>query len=153
MQGLYFLPFQMDADMNQLVFVYGSLKRGLHNHPLIESAKFVFEALTVEPQFRMGNVGPYPEVTRTDTSDGGYLVGEVFHCDPPMMETLDKLEENGVWYQRHQIEVVPFDANRVKTTSTMPHLAWCYFWLKPLCPNVSAAYYLEGIPVYNWQPK
>ena len=52
--------------MHTTVFVYGTLKRGFPNHNWLATATFIAPAWTEASEFRMGNVGAYPEVTRVD---------------------------------------------------------------------------------------
>jgi gamma-glutamylcyclotransferase (GGCT)/AIG2-like uncharacterized protein YtfP len=84
------------------VFVYGTLKRGIHNHHLLKSSQYLGEAYTVDP-FKMFNVG-FP-VIRFD--DNGLSVhGEVYDVDDETLKKLDGLENEGVMYDRKEIPVV-----------------------------------------------
>ena len=116
--------------MAEHVFVYGSLKQGLHNCQLLAEAEFVGLAETAEPEFRMGNVGTYPEITRTDSSAAGYILGEVYLCDQSTLARLDRLE--GTSYRRELVATRLSDA-----TSDVIVAAWTYLWLRPPCPDVA----------------
>ena len=86
------------------VFVYGSLKRGLDNHHLLDTAVFAGRASTAD-FFRMMD-GPYPVLRYSDT-DGWRVSGELYEVDDPTLEALDDLE--GVdesLYDRIEIDVV-----------------------------------------------
>ena len=134
--------------MTQLVFVYGSLKRGFYNHRVIAPAEFVNEARTATPAFRMGNVGRYPEVTRTEDESAGFIRGELFQCDSLQISALDRLEENGVDYLREQVVVRSLESD---SSECVESLAWIYLWLKPICRTILPIGYDQGFPVYDWQ--
>ena len=131
------------------VFVYGSLKRGLCNHRLMREAEFRGNAVTVSPAFRMGNVGQYPEITRTQDAEAGYVLGEVYACSPSLLEELDKLECNGEWYQREKIQLRITDAKEPESDELV--VAWVYLWLKPRHPDVKPVRFESGLPVYEWR--
>ncbi len=90
------------------VFVYGTLKRGLHNHVLLERARasFVGAARTTRPSFAMllADAG-YPYVVKT-TTDARAIDGEVYVVDDDTLERLDALEEIATgMYSRESVEV------------------------------------------------
>ena len=90
------------------VFVYGSLKRGLDNHHLLNTAVFAGKASTAA-SFRMMD-GPYPVLRHSDT-DGWRVSGELYEVDDLTLKALDDLE--GVdehLYDRIEIEIVMADA-------------------------------------------
>jgi gamma-glutamylcyclotransferase (GGCT)/AIG2-like uncharacterized protein YtfP len=130
--------------MAQHVFVYGSLKRGLHNCHLLAEAEFVGQAETFEPDFRMGNVGSYPEITRLDSEAAGYVLGEVYLCDQPTMARLDRLE--GSSYQRELIVT-----RLIRAASDANVTAWTYLWRRKPCPVVEPVGMRHGKPVYEWR--
>lgn len=77
------------------VFVYGTLKRGLYNHRLLDrgNARFIGEARTKEKGFAMllAKAG-YPYLVRT-TEDARVIDGELYAVDDATLEHLDVLEE------------------------------------------------------------
>jgi gamma-glutamylcyclotransferase (GGCT)/AIG2-like uncharacterized protein YtfP len=83
------------------VFVYGTLKRGIHNHRLLEKSQFIGEAFTVE-KFRMYNVG-FPVLRPAD--DGKSVFGEVYDVDDDTLANLDRLEGEGHMYDRKTVTV------------------------------------------------
>lgn len=141
--------------MPEFVFVYGSLKRGLHNHQLLRQANFHGEAITVSPDFRMGNVGDYPEITRTQSTSRGYIAGEVYQCPLSILHDLDQLEGNGEWYGREKILLRMTHLDHKVKQSPRPAdciRGWIYLWLKPPHPDVNPIRVENGFPVYSWSP-
>jgi len=84
------------------VFVYGSLMRGLGNHPVLSRngrAEFVREARTL-PLYSMIDLGSFPAVLETgDTA----IVGEVWEIDAECLRALDRLEGNPDFYYRDEV--------------------------------------------------
>ena len=109
-----------------LVFVYGSLKRGQRNHHLIATARFEGEARA--PGLVLHDLGPFPMAIaapqasaaaatittneiltdRKTLSENGSerpelsIQGEVFAVDGETLQTLDRLEGVPRLYQRHR---------------------------------------------------
>ncbi len=80
------------------VFVYGSLKRGFHNHSRLMGSKFIGEAHTEKASFQMHDLGGFPAVTLEGQSK---IIGEVFEVtEKRAMISLDMLESHPRWYQR-----------------------------------------------------
>jgi gamma-glutamylcyclotransferase (GGCT)/AIG2-like uncharacterized protein YtfP len=84
------------------VFVYGTLKKGIHNHRLLENAEFIGRAYTVDG-FKMYSVG-FPVIRFSD--DGDPVYGEVYDVDDETLKRLDHLENEGVMYNRKEINVI-----------------------------------------------
>lgn len=82
-----------------LLFVYGSLKRGFSNHPLMATAVFVGECRTA-PRYRLLVLGPYPAL-----SDGGdrAIAGELYSVDRRLLSKLDDFE--GAAYRRRTVHL------------------------------------------------
>lgn len=72
-----------------LVFVYGTLKRGLSNHGWMRGQTFVDEAVT-EPRYRMHDLGGYPGMV--EVPDGLAIEGEVWEVDEAGLQRLNVLE-------------------------------------------------------------
>jgi gamma-glutamylcyclotransferase (GGCT)/AIG2-like uncharacterized protein YtfP len=87
------------------IFVYGTLKRGLLNHALIASSRFLGPAATTE-RFRMIANG-FPVLL--SHPDGLAVVGELYEVDTETREQLDHLERvregGGGSYQRRATDV------------------------------------------------
>lgn len=82
------------------VFVYGSLKRGFGNHPVIQDGSFIDEAITSEPSYEMFCMGGFPGVVHGDK----LISGEVYAVDDLVLERLDRLEGNGSFYTREVVD-------------------------------------------------
>lgn len=90
--------------MTTNVFVYGTLKKGGTNHPLLGDSCFVGKGVTFNG-FRMATYnGIYPYVVHCES--GGAIEGEVYSVNDSTLEVLDYLEGNGYHYQREIITVL-----------------------------------------------
>lgn len=80
------------------VFVYGSLKRGFHNHHLLTSSTLVGEAASVDNFHMWGWSFPYiaPAIT------GLPVAGELYHVDLATLARLDRLEGHPHHYRRER---------------------------------------------------
>ncbi|WP_243028699.1 gamma-glutamylcyclotransferase family protein [Thermus albus] len=107
------------------VFVYGTLKRGGRNHPLVEG--LVVKVLPGQVEgFSLyhlaegpGRPYPYPGMVPGE----GRVYGEVLFLPQGTLPLLDALEEEGVEYRRVQVLV---------ETEEGPLLAWTYLYLGEL---------------------
>jgi len=98
--------------MNNLVFVYGSLKRGFWNNDVLGNSKRLIEKAVTKGEFVLTNAG-FPYMVRTDPQTDVVgppelpVLGEVYQVtSEQVMASLDTLE--GVrhgHYKRHQVEV------------------------------------------------
>lgn len=91
------------------VFVYGTLKRGLYNHRLLErgNARFMGEVRTKRAQHVMllADAG-YPYLVKSTTDDARVIDGELYSVDDDTLTLLDELEEVSTgMYTRETIEV------------------------------------------------
>lgn len=97
-----------------LVFVYGSLKRGLSNAGLLHGQRFMGTAVT-RPRYRMFDWGGYPGMVER-AGDGLAIHGEVYEVDDACLADLDRLEDvdQGL-YRRGPVELAgPFHDHRVE---------------------------------------
>lgn len=82
----------------QLVFVYGSLKKGYGNHSVMErSAGRLLGEATLPPRYKLFSLGGFPGVVEVD-EDGNELHGEVYEVE--RMNSLDALEGHPEFYRR-----------------------------------------------------
>jgi len=89
-----------------LVFVYGTLKRGGSNHHLMAGQKFLGAART-PPGFRLYDLGGHPGmIPKTDDRAG--IFGEVWSVDVACLAQLDLLEgtAQGI-YRRVPVRLLP----------------------------------------------
>ena len=96
----------MTIASGQLVFVYGTLKRGGSNHDCLAGQRFRGDARTV-PGFRLVDLGQYPGlIPYPDDQDG--VTGEVWWVDNSALARLDELEglREGL-YRREAIRLQP----------------------------------------------
>ena len=113
--------------MTHLVFVYGSLKEGFHNHRLLRKneAMGLGAATTANPALMLAGPGyPFlidPEGHAADLGDFvGRVRGELYEVDDELLADLDRLEGHPEYYRRKEVEIVPEDhPERV--------MAWVYF--------------------------
>lgn len=96
--------------MTQLVFVYGTLRRGEVNHHYLATAKFVAQWCTL-PEYALFDLGPYPALIKGQQS----IQGELYWINRHTLAELDELEDVPVEYRRERIET-PFG------------LAWVYLF-------------------------
>ena len=73
----------------KLVAVYGSLRRDLHNHGLLDGCKFVGEEWSPKG-YKMIDLGSFPGIVKDKTSDKVLL--ELYEVDPYIEKRLDWLE-------------------------------------------------------------
>jgi gamma-glutamylaminecyclotransferase len=76
--------------MSQLLFVYGTLKRGGSNHRQMAGAEFVGSARTTRG-YRLFNVGGYPALVR-DPLGQLEIHGELWKVDADGLAALDEFE-------------------------------------------------------------
>lgn len=89
------------------VFVYGTLKKGFHNHRCLEGARFVTNAHLSVP-FRMFDTGGFPVLLPATANKPGYFpTGEVYELPEGregelILARLDRLEGEGHMYHRQE---------------------------------------------------
>jgi gamma-glutamylcyclotransferase (GGCT)/AIG2-like uncharacterized protein YtfP len=98
--------------MNQIVAVYGSLKKGFGNHCLLENANQVSDAKVTG--WDMYSFGMYPMVI----PGSGTVAVELYEVTPSEMDRLDSLEGYPTFYNRKRVEAVT-DSGAIE--------AWMYF--------------------------
>ena len=77
------------SPQSQLVFVYGSLKRGYKLHYLLESQLSLGNAVT-QPLYRLFDLGSYPGLI--EWPEGLTIHGEVYQVDADCLAQLDGVE-------------------------------------------------------------
>ncbi|AXI99987.1 putative conserved protein YtfP, gamma-glutamylcyclotransferase (GGCT)/AIG2-like family [Cyclonatronum proteinivorum] len=75
--------------MKHLVFVYGTLKKGYHNHHLLDGADFV--GVSEVMGYELWDLGPYPGI-RPAAEAGSAVQVEIYAVDVLTLSLLDGLE-------------------------------------------------------------
>lgn len=107
-----------------LLFVYGTLKRGGVNHRLLAEAKFLGLGWT-ERKFRLVDCGPYPAMLE-HTTEPMEIAGELYRIPESLLPALDELEDEGTLYRRVVATITPLDFAGEPQPSVA---AWTYLWL------------------------
>lgn len=110
-----------------VVFVYGTLKRGFANHPLLERAEYLSEART-RGAWPMVVAGRWFVPCLLDRPGSGHRVrGELYAVGAETLRALDELEGVGEpdGYDRRRIEVVREPGGRAEEVEV-------YFKREPL---------------------
>ena len=120
----------------QLVFVYGTLKRGHQRSHVLADQTFIGPATTVA-DYRMYDLGSYPGLIEVAPGAGDQIQGEIYRIDPTCLRQIDQIEavDQGL-YERREIRFDP-----PLTTLSLP--------LKPLDGSIVAYFYLNDIDGYT----
>lgn len=108
-------------DNPQLVFVYGTLKKGHHNHHIVQNTNYIGKAHTLKPAYQMYSLGPFPGVVSGDK----VIYGEVYMVDPNVMRNLDKLEAHPIMYQRTLVDIGIYGDKKGEEITSK---AWMYIY-------------------------
>jgi GT2 family glycosyltransferase/gamma-glutamylcyclotransferase (GGCT)/AIG2-like uncharacterized protein YtfP len=100
---------------SHLVFVYGTLRKGLHNHPFLRSARFVGHGVTREPYALYADSLPY-----LVNEPVCAVRGEVYEVDDAIFAALDALEDHPHMYRREPTPIVLDNGDEP--------VAWAYFY-------------------------
>jgi gamma-glutamylcyclotransferase (GGCT)/AIG2-like uncharacterized protein YtfP len=118
------------------VFVYGSLKRGHHNHAQMADARFVAAAKTVAC-YRLFDLGSYPAMIERPSQrfpDAGVAIeGEIYEVDATTLAHLDWFEGHPNFYRRERIAIEGFD-----------HPTWGYLFMGDLSNATDCGTSWEG---------
>ena len=108
----------MPQPLSQLVFVYGSLKRGYALHAMLQGQVCPGNAVT-EPLYRLFDLGSYPGLV--EWPEGIAIRGEVYQVSLDCLSRLDKAEgvAERLYVRRHISLQAEFRGKHVQ--------AW--FWL------------------------
>jgi gamma-glutamylaminecyclotransferase len=90
--------------VSQLLFVYGTLKRGAKNHRHMAGQRFVGESRTI-PGYELRDMGGYPGLV-SHPEDARGVTGEVWSVDEAALRRLDRFEgvDQGL-YRRDRISL------------------------------------------------
>lgn len=84
----------------EIVFVYGTLRRGGANHTLLRTSRFLGSHRTA-PRYTMLDLGGCPGVVRRGRTA---ILGELYEVTPGVFEAVDELEDYPRVYTRERIE-------------------------------------------------
>jgi gamma-glutamylaminecyclotransferase len=110
-----------EINVPQLIFVYGSLKRGYALNNLLGGQCYLSDAITA-PLYRLVDLGTYPGLV--DWPDGLAVRGEVFRVDFDCLLRLDEAE--GVT-ERHYVR-----RNVILQENFSDRDVHAWFWLGPV---------------------
>ena len=99
------------------LFVYGTLKRGFPNHHYLQNSIFLGEAETLE-KFIMYIKDNIPFVS--ESIPKSTIKGELYLITEDVLLLIDRLEENGFWYNRKLVMVKLTNKEKLME-------AWLYF--------------------------
>ena len=99
-----------------LLFVYGTLKRGLHNHAFLAGQEYVGPARTL-PHYHLYHCGPYPGLVAAES--GVAVDGELWRVDEETLRRLDDFEGVPAVFDRRLIPLEGRDES-----------AFVYFYVK-----------------------
>lgn len=92
------------SEKTELVFVYGTLKRGYGNNRLLEDATYLGTAKTQETWAMIGKNASFPYLLE-ESEKGFHISGEVYAVDDGEISRLDNLEGFPYHYIKQQILV------------------------------------------------
>jgi len=101
--------------VKQLVFVYGTLREGEENYPLLADSKFLGKAVSAR-KFTMVDLGDYPAVIQQGDSA---ISGEVYVISIDTLAKLDILEEYPDCFQRITVST-PYGDTWMYVLGNMP---------------------------------
>jgi gamma-glutamylcyclotransferase (GGCT)/AIG2-like uncharacterized protein YtfP len=91
----------------QLIFVYGSLKKGFHNHAYFLNREPLFLARLDGYQLLDRDVG-YTAITKGP----GFVEGEVYEVNDSTLQLLDQLESHPRYYVRSSLTVLDIKSQK-----------------------------------------
>jgi len=84
----------------ELVFVYGSLKRGNANHRQLAGASFLGPATVAG--LHLYDLGPFPMAVLVPDDPDAQLLGELYSVSPQLLTALDRFEGAPRLYERQR---------------------------------------------------
>jgi len=82
-----------------LVFVYGSLRKGMGNHSVMGDSLMV-GTWTTPPEYHLADLGYYPAVLKGGNTP---IVGELYAVSQAIWEDIEGLEGYPVYYDRTEL--------------------------------------------------
>lgn len=91
--------------MENIVFVYGSLKKGFINNSRLKNAEFIGSAKTVEKyEMYRSSHGNWPYLIK-DHGLGSLIKGEVYSLSDNLLKVIDEFEGHPDYYKRELVKV------------------------------------------------
>jgi len=118
--------------LTDLLFVYGTLKRGGRNARLLATAEYLGPAKT-ERRFRLLDCREYPalfELPAEFAAEPLAIRGELYRIDDAHLPPLDELEDEGKLYRRTTLPIA-----LLADSAAEPVTAWAYLWLGAVDPR------------------
>lgn len=103
------------------VFVYGTLKRGHANHPLLDTADAIFIGFdSITGPYQMYDLGGFPAVIDSANTGNRVIRGELWAITPDALAGVDLMEGHPTFYRRRKL-----------VTNIHERRAWMYFLTQP----------------------
>ena len=118
--------------MDNLVFVYGTLRQGCSNHHLLKGETLLGPARTMD-RFAL-YVDDFPYLIKSQPCSR--VSGEVYRVGPVAFARLDALENHPLWYRRERRGVAMENGSVLQ--------AWVYFFPVPRGSLVPSGDYLKS---------
>lgn len=118
--------------MNNLIFVYGTLKNGYSNHSFLNNSLYYGKAITLEKYLLIEQYLPY--LIKSNNEKSTYITGEVYLVNNDILRELDILESHPDFYQREEIIV---------KINNIDYKCWCYFLNSEI--DLKSGFVLNGI--------
>lgn len=125
------------------VFVYGTLKAGYWNNPILRNSNFIGEGLTTKKYILQDCGFPYA-IPENYAEDNIVLpiIGEVWEVDDHTLRNLDRLEGEGSHYHRRPCNIIV----RGNTVLANIYEHFQFSSRLPICPTTE----VDGEEVYVW---
>ena len=106
--------------MKNILFVYGTLKKGGLNHHYLRGSRFIGDAVT-KKRYAL-YISEFPLVIK----DIGVsqIIGEAYEVEWPVLKRVDMLEYHPYLYFRERISIILKASNKLLR-------AWIYFYPRP----------------------
>ena len=99
-----------------IIFVYGTLRSGFHNHSLLYNSKLIGKGKTKD-KYALYSFGVPFLVNEPVTQ----VIGEVYSVSDKTLKHIDSLEMHPNWYKRKLISIM---------VNNQEYIAWAYFNVK-----------------------
>ena len=120
------------------VFVYGTLKKSFYNHELLKNMPYLGRAHTIPGAFGMYSAGSFPVLG--PSIQKASVEGELYAVDVFCLMALDRLEGNGMMYnrQKHWVNALDQQSNDRKGvyTDCFMYVGDKSYWDFDLLPTV-----------------